>query len=68
MTEIAYSISMLDGITVTGVASKLFVADESTLFTISANHAPWLARFQTEKLSSSLSKGSLKNLRLQMPF
>lgn len=50
MTEIAYSVSMLDGNTVTGVASKLFVTDESTLFTISANHAPLVGTLSEGKV------------------
>jgi F0F1-type ATP synthase epsilon subunit len=43
MSKLAYGVSFLDGQSVTGLASKIFVKDKNTLMTISENHAPMVA-------------------------
>ena len=50
MTKIAYSVSLIDGNSIIGVASKLFIKDVNTILTISDHHAP---------LVGTLSHGSV---------
>lgn len=51
MTKIAYAVSFIDGNTVKGVASKIFIKDASTILTIGHDHAPLVGTLNAGEIS-----------------